>query len=310
MAMHYPLVTVVGGSGFVGRHLVKLLAARGYRVRVLVRDTIAAEFLKTQATVGSIAIEHADITRPETLKGKFAGSDAVVNLVSIMHESGRQKFQSINVNGARAIADEATRAGVKSLVHVSALGADRMGDTQYGATKNTGEQVVRAGFPAATILRPSLIVGPEDQFFQRFARMSLLSPILPLIGGGRTKFQPILVTDVAAAILSAIENESTRGETYELGGPKVYTFRELLALLGRTINRRPYLMDVPFGIAKLKGMLFELMPFKPLITRDQVQLLKHDSVVGAFGQTISNLGVVPQDVEAELPGLLARYVKA
>ncbi len=193
----YPLVTIVGGSGFLGRHTVKLLAAAGYRLRILVRDTIEAEFLKTAATVGSIAIEHVDITRPETLAGKFAGSDAVVNLVSIAYEGGRQKFRAINVEGARAIAAEAKKAGAKHFVHISALGVERMGDTKYGATKLAGEQAVREAFPTATILRPSLMVGPEDRFFQRFARLSMIAPALPLIGGGNTKFQPVLVTDVA-----------------------------------------------------------------------------------------------------------------
>lgn len=307
--MKNQLVTVVGGSGFVGRHVVHRLAAQGYRIRVLVRDTVAAEFLKTQANVGQIAIEHSDLTRPETLRGKLDGSAAVVSLVSIMFESGRQKFQTINVNGARAIADETSRAGAPTLVHVSALGVDRAHDTRYGATKLTGEQVVRAGFPNATILRPSLIAGPEDKFFQRFARMSMLTPALPLIGGGTTKFQPVLVTDVASAVVACIENPATRGLTYELGGPKTYSFRELLELIGATINRRPCLIDLPLGMAKLQGLLCELLPFPPMLTRDQVALLAHDNVMSPNAKTFVDLGLKANALETALPGLLARYVK-
>ncbi|MFM9889898.1 MAG: complex I NDUFA9 subunit family protein [Rickettsiales bacterium] len=307
--MKNQLVTVVGGSGFVGRHVVHLLASRGYRIRVLVRDTIAAEFLKTQGSVGQIAIEHADLTRPETLRGKLDESVAVVSLVSIMYETGRQKFQNINVNGARAIADEATRAGVATLVHVSALGVDRARDTRYGATKLTGEQVVRAGFPNATILRPSLIAGPEDKFFQRFARMSMFAPALPLIGGGTTKFQPVLVTDVASAVLACIETPAARGLTYELGGPKTYSFKELLELIGTTINRHPLLLSLPVGIAKLQGLLCELLPFPPMLTRDQVGLLAHDNVMSVGAKTFVDLGLKATALETALPALLARYVK-
>lgn len=307
---HYPLVTVVGGSGFVGRHVVKALAAAGYRVRVLVRNVPEADFLKTCATVGSIAIEHVDITRPETLKDKFAGSDAVVNLVSILFESGRQKFARINIEGARAIAAEAKRAGVGKLVHISALGCDRATDTRYGKTKLEGEAAVRGEFPQATILRPSLIIGPEDGFFQRFARMAMLLPALPLIGGGKTKFQPVLVTDVAKAVLAAIRQPECAGQTYAVVGPQVYSFRELLEMMARITNRRPLLLNVPSCIAKAKGFFFELMPFAPLITRDQVKLLAHDNVAMENDVSVARIGVQAGAIEEALPQLLARYVKA
>lgn len=307
---HYPLVTIVGGSGFVGRHTVKAFAQAGYRVRVLVRDTVAAEFLKTIATVGQIYIEHVDITRPESLVGKCAGSDVVVSLVSIMYQSGRQKFDAINVAGARAVAQEARRAGAKALVHVSALGVEKASDTRYGATKFAGEQAVRAEFPGAVILRPSLIVGPEDNFFQRFARMSMLLPMLPLISGGETKFQPVLVTDVAKAILVSAQNPLHAGQTISLGGPQVYSFRALLELMGRITGRHPRLVKVPACVARMKGFFCELLPLKPLITRDQVKLLAHDNVVAHSDRTFADLGIVPTAIEAVLPGFLARYVKA
>lgn len=304
---HYPLVTIVGGSGFVGRHTVKLLAAKGYRIRVLVRDTVAAEFLKTAATVGQIAIEHADITRPDTLKGKFAGSDAVINLVSIMYQRGRQRFGAINVEGAKAVAREAKAAGAKSLIQISALGVERARDTLYGMTKLNGELAVLEAFPEATILRPALIIGPEDNFFQRFARMSLVLPVLPLIAGGKTRFQPVLVTDVAQAIVNAIGNPETRGRTFEIAGPKVYSFRELLQLMGRITKRTSCLISMPTLFARIQGRICEMLPFKPMITRDQVKLLAHDNV--ASNNAIGLFGITPTPIEDALPHYLARYVK-
>lgn len=307
--MHYPLVTIVGGSGFVGRHTVKLLAGLGYRLRVLVRDTVAAEFLKTSATVGQIAIEHVDITRPETLKGKFNGSDAVISLVSILYESGRQKFDAINVAGAGAIAAEAQRAGVASLVHVSALGIDRMADTRYGATKLQGEHAVRDAYPHATFLRPSLIIGPEDGFFQRFARMSLVSPVLPIIAGGHTKFQPVLVTDVAKAIAASITLPEAKGRTYEIAGPSIYNMRELLAMMGRITKRKLHFLSLPRTLANLQGGLCELLPFTPMITRDQVKLLAHDSVLTPGAPGLHTLGIAATPIDAALPDYLKRFVK-
>lgn len=304
----YPLVTIVGGSGFVGRHTIKLLASKGYRIRVLARDTIAGEFLKTSATIGQIAVEHADITRPETLNGKFAGSDVVINLVSIAYEGGRQKFDAINIAGAKAIAAEAKKAGVKTLVQISALGVERASNTAYGRTKLAGELAVREVFPEVTILRPSLIVGPEDGFFQRFGRMALISPVLPLIAGGKTKFQPVLVTDVAQAILMVITDKQAHSKTFELVGPKVYSFREMMELLATITKRKFRLVSIPAGLARLKGFFCELLPFKPLITRDQVKLLAHDNVAsGAAG--FAQLGLAPTAIESVLPSYLTRFVK-
>lgn len=306
---HYPLVTIVGGSGFVGRHTVKLLAATGYRVRVLVRDVIAAEFLKTAGDVGQISIEHADITRPETLTGKFIGSDAVISLVSILYQSGRQKFDRINVAGAHAVATEAKRVGVPTLIHMSALAVERASKTRYGRTKLAGELAVREVFPEATILRPSLIIGPEDGFFQRFGRMSTISPILPLIAGGKTKFQPILVTDVALAIGYTLARLESTGKTYELAGPSIYSFRELLVLMARITKRKSWLISIPRFAALLQGLTCEILQFTPMITRDQVRLLAVDNVLGNNVRTANDLGVTPQLIESMLPHYLARFTK-
>lgn len=307
--MHYPLITIVGGSGFVGRHTVKLLAAEGYRLRILVRDTVAAEFLKTSANVGQIAIEHVDITRPETLAGKFAGSDAVVSLVSILFESGRQKFDAINVAGAKAVAAEAAKAGVKSLVHVSALGIEASKTTRYGSTKLAGEAAVREAFPAATFLRPSLVIGPEDGFFQRFGRMSLISPILPLIAGGKTKFQPVLVTDLAKAIAAAIRSDDARGKTYEIAGPSIYSMRQLLEMMGRITKRKSRFVSLPACVAGVQGFVCEQLPFTPMITRDQVKLLAHDNVLSKGALALHDLGIAASPIEGMLPAYLSRFVK-
>jgi len=306
--MHYPLITIVGGSGFVGRHTVKLLAAQGYRLRILVRDTVAAEFLKTSATVGQIAIEHVDINRAETLAGKFAGSDAVVNLVGVLHTSSRRKFEALNVNGARLVAAEAAKAGVKTLIHLSAMGIEMSGDTLYGTSKMAGEKAVQATFARATLLRPSLIVGPEDAFFQRFGRMSLVSPVLPLLAGG-TRLQPTLVTDVAQAIASAIKTPETAGKTYELAGPTIYSIRELLGLMARITKRTPWLLPVPAFVAKALGFVCELLPFSPVITRDEVKLIAHDNVLNSSALTYGELGIAPTSIETMLPTYLSRFVK-
>ena len=310
MQQHYPLVTVVGGSGFVGRHTVRTLARAGYRVRVLVRDTIAAEFLKTVATIGQIAIEHADITRPETLAGKFAGSDVVVNLPSILYQSGRQTFEAVNITGAAAVAKEAKAAGVPSLIHVSGLGIDQASDTHYGRTKLAGEQAVRSAFPEAIILRPSLIAGPEDGFFQRFARMLLLSPFMPLIGSGATQFQPVVVTDVAQAILVAASTPAFAGQTFELAGTQTYSFRELLSLIASITGRHRRFIKIPTGVAMLQGWFCEKLPFPPFITRDQVKLLAHHNIAGGTLPGFAALGIAPTPLADALPQLLARYIKS
>ena len=305
----YPLITVVGGSGFLGRHLVKPLAQAGFRVRVLCRDTVAAEYLKTAGAVGQIVPQYADITQPETLAGKFDGSWAVINLVSILHESGRQRFHAINVDGARRIAEHARAVGAARLIHVSALGAEASGDTHYGHSKKAGEAAVRAAFPQATILRPGLMAGAEDRFFQRFARMGMLAPVLPVVGGA-SHFQPTLVTDVAAAILQALRLPESAGQTYELAGPERLSMRAWLERLRALTHRRYKLVALPVGLARLLGHAVSILPFSPVITADQAKLLQHDNVLAGNAPGYAELGIAPQTVSEALPGLLSRYVRS
>lgn len=304
--MSAPIVTIVGGSGFVGRHTVKRFADAGWRVNILCRDIIAAEFLKTAGTVGQIVLQRVDITDPKTLEGKFAGSDVVINLVSILYQSGKQKFDRINVGGAKAIAEHAKKAGAKKLIHVSAL--NPCGDSKYGKTKRDGEAAVVGAFPDAFILRPSLIIGEEDEFFQRFGRMSLISPFLPVIAGGGTRFQPVTVENVAEAIFVAATTEPN-GRTFELGGPKTYTMKELMKLLLSLTGRRNRLLSIPKGIALLMGLGCELLPFRPQITRDQVRLLGIDNVLSGTTHGLADLGIAPTAIESVLPNQLERFNK-
>ncbi len=304
----YPLVTIFGGSGFLGRHVVKRFTAAGWRVRVLTRDCVAAEFLKVAGYPGQVVIDYADITQPETLQGKCAGSSAVVNLVGVLYSRGQQSFTRVHAEGARVIAQHAAAAGATALVHVSALGVGAA-DAQYAKSKQAGEDAARGEFPAATTLRPSLIIGPEHGFFQRFARMSLVAPALPLIGGGTTRFQPVLVTDVAEAVFHCATHGETAGKTYELGGPEIYTFRQLMELLRSTTRRGFALVNLPSCVASLMGAVAELLPLPPMITRDQVRLLKTDNVVSDSAEGFAALGITPRPITAELPHYLARYTR-
>ncbi len=306
----YPLITIVGGSGFLGRHLIRHLARAGFRIRVLGRDTVAAEYLKTAGSVGQIVPQYADITRPETLVGKFDGSWAVINLVSILYESGRQKFRAINIDGARRVAEYAHAVGAVRMIHISALGVDDNGDTQYGSTKKAGEDAVRAAFPGATILRPGLLVGSEDNFFQRFARMGNIAPALPVVGGGKSLLQPTLVTDVASAIIQALNLPESAGQTYELGGPEAVSLRGWMERLRAITNRKYKLVTLPNCMANLMGRVSSILPFPPMITTDQVKLLKHDNVVRAGANGFAQLGIAPASVTTALPTLLSRFVKA
>lgn len=311
------LAVVFGGSGFIGRNVVRELAKRGWRVRVAVRRPHLAQFLRPMGYVGQIQLAQANVRYRESIAEAVKGADAVVNLVGILSQRGAQRFAAVQTAGARAIAECAAAAGVKSLVHVSAIGAGPAAGSLYARSKGEGEKAVREAFPAATIMRPSIVFGPEDDFFNRFAAMAASTPFtpLPLIGGGATRFQPVYVDDVADAICAALENPQCAGRVYELGGPRVYTFRELMELILKLTGRKRLLLPIPFALAPLLGLFGEaiaLVPFfKPPITRDQIRQLKRDNVVGESGEenvgAIEDLGISPDTLEAILPAQMVRF---
>ena len=301
--MNTNLVTVFGGSGFLGRHTVRALARAGWRIKVATRHPNRGFFLKPLGSVGQIDFVKCDVADADSVAHAVMGANAVVNLTGILFEKG-QTFEDVQAEGAAHIAQAAAAAGVGALVHVSAIGADADSDAHYALTKAKGELAVREAFPHAVILRPSVIFGPEDGFFNKFAAMARFMPGLPLIGGGKTRFQPVFVGDVAQAILAAIARQD--GRTYELGGPTIYTFKELMQLILRETGRKRLLMSLPFAIASLQAMVLQLLP-NPLLTMDQVRLLKKDNVVSPTAAGISDLGITPTSAEAVIPSYLWRY---
>jgi NADH dehydrogenase len=303
------LVTVFGGSGFLGRHTVRALAKAGYRIRVGVRHPNLGNFLLPMGSVGQIQVVKVNVEDADQIAAALRGADVVINLVGILYETGHQRFEALHAEAAGAIATAAKSAGASTLIHVSSLYCPPDSDSAYARTKADGEARVRAAFPEATVLKPSIVFGPEDNFFNRFAAlMRLLPPFvpMPLIGGGKTKFQPVYVSDVAAAIVKCAQDPATRGRLYELGGPSVYTFKELMELILRETCRKRLLVPVPFAIAMLQATFLQLLP-KPLLTRDQVRLLKYDNVVSEGALTLADLGIQPDSLEAILPAYLWRF---
>lgn len=299
-------VCVVGGSGFIGRYVVKRLAARGAVVSVVSRHASEARFLKPMGDVGQIALIDAGLADEAALAAALQGASAVVSSVGILYERGRQRFQLLHVDGPARLARLAAAAGARHFVHVSALSADARAASAYARSKAEGEAAVKAAFPAATILRPSLVFGPEDDFFNRFGALARVAPALPLVGGGGTRFQPVYVGDVGEAAVAALERPEAEGKTYELGGPAVLSFRELMELLLAEIGRRRLLVPLPFGLASLMAFFMGVMP-KPMLTRDQVKLLQKNTVVtpGALG--LADLGISPTALALVLPTYLNRF---
>ena len=299
------LITVFGGTGFLGRHTIRALAKAGHRIRVAVRFPNEGFFLLPMGTVGQIALLRCNVRETDEVAAAVAGADAVINLTGILFQRGEQSFEAVHVEAAEIIAKAAKAAGAKTLVHVSAIGADKDAASLYASSKGEGEEYVRAAFPEAAIVRPSLVFGPEDDFFNRFAALARVLPMLPLIGGGHTKFQPVFVGDVAAVIAKLVQDPALGGRTYELGGPTVFTFKELMQVVLKETGRRRLLLPVPFALATLKAMFLQFLP-KPLLTPDQVTLLKSDNIVtGENGLTA--LGIAPTSVEAEVPAYLWRF---
>ncbi len=307
-----PLICVFGGSGFIGRHIVASLAKTGARIRVAVRNPNEAMFLQPAGGVGQIQLFQANVRDETSVAAAVQGADIVINLTGLLSQAGAQSFRSIQIEGATRVAKAAAEAGASRLIHMSAIGADREASSSYASSKGEGEKLVREAFPLATILRPSLVFGPEDNFFNRFAWMASLSPLvlpaLPLIGGGKTKFQPVYVGDVAEAVVRILDNPHWRGKVFELGGPEVFTFKQLLELICEHTHRRRLMVPIPFFMASMQGMFLQMLP-KPLLTVDQVRLLHHDNVLsGSDGVcSLEDLGITPTATDVILPTYLWLY---
>ena len=305
------LVTVFGGSGFLGRHVVRQLARLGYRIRVAVRRPELAGHLQPLGRVGQIHAVQANLRHQDSIGAAARDADVLINLVGILFERGRQKFDAVHRSGAEAVALAASAFGTR-LVHVSAIGADERSSSHYARSKAIGEKLVLTALPSAVILRPSILFGQEDSFFNRFASIARISPALPLIGGGHTRFQPIFAGDVAKAVVAGIEGPAQGGRIYELGGPQVRSFEELMRFMLATIERRRLLIPIPFALARLQASLLQLAP-RPLLTPDQVELLRSDNVVSEQakreGQTIQALGIEPIAMESVVPSYLWRFRK-
>jgi uncharacterized protein YbjT (DUF2867 family) len=300
------VATVFGGSGFIGRYVVKRLAERDYVVRVAVRDPEAALFLKPMGVPGQIVPIGVSVTDEAGVAAVVSGAEVVINLVGILHETRQATFKAIQGEAPGRIGRAAAAAGARAVVQLSAIGADPASPSAYARTKAEGEQAVREAFPAATVLRPSIVFGPEDGFFNRFAALAQFVPALPLYGGGATKFQPVHVGDVADAVMAALDRADAAGRTYELGGPRVYSFRELLAYILKVTGRRRLLLPLPWSVGRMQARVFELLPNPPL-TRDQLLLLQKDNVVTPGALTLADLGITPKAVEAIVPGYLSRF---
>jgi len=305
------LVTVFGGSGFLGKHVVRALAKDGWRIRVPLRRPHTAQDLRVVGNVGQIQLMQANIRYGKSVARAVADSDVVINLVSILFQEGKQKFEGVHIGGAENLAEACKLAGVSNFIQVSAIGADENSDSEYSRTKARAEAIVKAAIPSADIVRPSIMFGPEDKFFNRFAKMATLSPALPLIGGD-TKFQPAYVGDVAKAI-AKLASQGTSGETYELGGPRDYSFKELMQFMLETIDRKRLLLPVPWIGAGALGMMGEMagwLPFvKPFLTRDQVANLKVDNVASPDAKGFAELGIELETIESIVPAYLARFRK-
>jgi uncharacterized protein YbjT (DUF2867 family) len=304
------LVTVFGGSGFVGRYVVQALARRGHRIRVAVRRPDLAGHLQPLGMVGQIKAIQANLRYRWSVDRAVEGVDAVVNLVGILAESGRQTFDAVQAFGPRAIGEAARAQGIARVVHVSAIGADQPSTVGYMRSKAEGEAGIRETVPEAVIVRPSIVFGPEDSFFNRFAAMARLSPALPLIGGGKTRFQPVFAGDVGEAIARAVDGGAEPGAIYELGGPETLTFRQCMERMLKVTKRKRLLLPLPWFAARIMGRVGEYMPGKP-ITLDQVRMLMFDNVVSADAErerrTLEGLGIEPTALEVVLPTYLSRF---
>lgn len=300
------VVTVFGGSGFLGRHIVRALVKRGWRVRVAVRRPNEALFLKTAGAVGQVAIMQANIRDEDSVHKAVKGVDAVVNLVGILYESGKQKFSAVQAEGARTVAQAAAAEGVQKFVQLSAIGASSESEAAYAKSKAAGEAAVLEAIPQAVILRPSIVIGPEDDFFNRFAKMATLAPALPLIGGGETLYQPVAVQDVAQATCETLEDPDFGGKIYELGGPDIFSFKNLMEIMLCHTGQKRILASLPFFAANLISRFTQFLPNPPL-TPDQVIMLRSDNIADENLPGLGDLGIAPTPIESVLPHYLSRF---
>lgn len=312
MAANPGLVTVFGASGFLGRYVIRALTARGWRVRAAVRNPHTAHELKVIGDVGQVQLMQANVRYPQSVIRAIDGADAVINLVGALFETGRQTFDALHVGAPDIIAEACAAAGIQNLAHVSAIGADIESESDYARTKAEGEALLREHVPSADILRPSILFGTEDEFFNRFAGLTAFAPALPLLGGGKTKLQPVFVEDVASAVAISVTRGSS-GKTYELGGPQSYTFKALMEFILATIGKKRFLAPMPWFAANMMGFMGELsgaLPFvKPFLTRDQVKSLKSDNVTADTAAGFEAFNIQPKTIEAIVPAYLAKYRK-
>ncbi len=306
--MEQRVITILGGTGFLGHYVVQQLARTGYRLRIIARNPDSANELYAFGSVGQITLISGDITKPESYASALEGSYAVINLVGILFESGRQKFSAIQSLGAEKLAIAAKTAGVKRFIHISALGVNREVGSVYARSKLLGERAVLSAFPEATILRPSVMFGAEDNFINKFARMAVFSPILPLVGGGKTQFQPVYVADVARAIESCLLKEESKGQIYELGGAHIYKLKEIIQYILHVTGKKRFLLSLPFGIASFIGKVMEICP-APALTSDQVKLLKCNNIVNRDEKGFAHLGITPTLFETIVPEYLSIFHK-
>ncbi len=313
--MEQRVVTIIGGTGFIGRYVVKVLASAGYTLRIISRHPNAALHLKTAGNVGQIVLMEGDLTNPASLIGKIEDSYAIVNLAGILFEGGSQKFAKLHTHGTEKLAQMAKAAGVTRFIQISALGIEKSGSSKYARSKLMGEKLLFQAFPGATVLRPSIVFGPEDNFFNMFARMARVMPALPLIGGGETRFQPVYVGDIAKAVEVCLKRPDTVGQIYELGGPEVLTFKSIISYIQKVLGSQKMQVRIPFAVAPLIAIAEELKHtlsfgwMKPMITRDQIKLMKSDNVVGTGYMQFANLGISPTALEVVVPEYLSRYNK-
>lgn len=310
------LVTVVGGSGFVGRHLVQRLVGEGWRVRVAVRRPHEVPELTVSGEIGQVQVVQANVRNADSIRAAVAGSDAVINLVGLLYQYGPQKFGRVHVEGAHNVAEEAAKAGVKTLIHMSALGASKTSASLYSRTKADGEKAVRSVFEEAIVLRPSVVFGSDDKFYSHLASLVRMTVLVPDIGSGKTKFQPLYIDDLVDGLVAALSSVEAQGRTFELGGPEVVTLAEVLRTLAKEMGRPRLFFPLPFWVAKLDAWFLQLVAklrIRPLLTVDQVRLLQSDNVVtgeDARLGTLADLGVTdPVGPSALLPGYMTRFRK-